>query len=174
MQSQSLRACVHAFSHSLCLLVFATVLFLSGCEAVGSTFIAAGTGTATGTGAAYTMDSITYKTFTIPLDKVAEQTRAALKTMEFPIRWEEQNVAGLSLYAKAGNPQEALAIEIDLERLSPNVTRMRVVAKRGLFLKDAATAIEIIRLTSRNVEESTVRVQINDQSAVLPTSQRIR
>jgi len=149
---------------------------LTGCEVVGSTVIGAGAGTATGTGAAYTMDSITYKTFTVPLDKLADKTRAALRTMDFPIRWEERNVAGLSLHAKAGNPEETLTIEIDLERLSPQVTRMRVVANRGLFLKDAATATEIIRLTSKNVEEP-VRALVSDQPTlptVAPASQRIR
>lgn len=142
---------------------------LSGCEVVGSTII----GASAASGTTYTMDSITYKTFTVPLDKLADKTRAALKTMEIPIRWEERNVAGLNLHAKAGNPDETLEIEIDLERLSPQVTRMRVVAHRGLFLKDAATATEIIRLTSRNVDEP-VRAQVSDQPTVAPASQRIR
>lgn len=155
------------------LILLSAVALLPGCEVVGSTVIGAGAGTATGTGAAYTMDSITYKTFTVPLDKLADKTRAALRSMDFPVRWEERNAAGLSLHAKAGNPDETLAIEINLERLSPQVTRMRVVASRGLFLKDAATATEIIRLTSRNVEEP-IRAQVSDQPTVAPASQRIR
>jgi len=79
------------------------------------------------------MDSIAYKTFTAPLDAVAEATRTTLHSMEFPIRWESRNTSGLDFMAKAGNLSETLEIEIDLERLSPQVTRMRIVANRGFF-----------------------------------------
>jgi hypothetical protein len=152
------------------------MLLLSGCEVVGSTLIGASAGTATGTGTSYTMDSIAYKTFTVPLDKLAEKTRSTLKTMEFPVRWEERSEAGLSLHAKAGNQMEVLEIEIDLERLSAQVTRMRVVASRGLFLRDAATATEIIRLTTKNIEEpgrGPLGVQLNEPPVATPASQKI-
>jgi len=39
-------------------------------------------------------------------------------------------------------------IEVELEPLSPNTTRMRTVAKKGLFY-DSATATEIILQTER-------------------------
>lgn len=125
---------------------------LSGCAGASSLVIGAGAGTATGAGAAYTMDSIAYKTFSDPLDTVADATRTTLKSMEFPIRWESRNSTGVDIMAKAGNLSETLDIEIDLERLSPKVTRMRIVANRGLFLKDAATASEIIRLVSNHLD----------------------
>jgi hypothetical protein len=151
-------------------------LLLAGCEVVGLTVIGASAGTATGAGASYSMDSIAYRTFTLPLDKMVEKTRATLKTMEFPIRWEEQSEAGLSLHAKGGNATETLEIEIDLERLSPQVTRMRVVASRGLFLKDSATATEIIRLTAKNAEDSVrgpLGAQLSDQPTATAASHKI-
>ena len=130
-----------------------SLCLLSGCVGTSSLVLGAGAGTATGSGVAYTMDSIAYKTFTSPLDQVAEATRATLKSMEFPIRWESRNTSGVDIMAKAGNLSETLEIEIDLERLSPQVTRMRIVANRGFFLKDAATATEIIRLVSKQLDE---------------------
>lgn len=126
---------------------------LSGCAGASSLVLGAGAGTATGSSVTYTMDSIAYKTFTDPLDTVAEATRTALKSMEFPVRWESRNTSGVDIMAKAGNQSETLEIEIDLERLSPQVTRMRIVANRGFFLKDAATATEIIRLVSKDLDE---------------------
>jgi hypothetical protein len=110
-----------------------SLCLLSGCTGASSLVLGAGAGTATGSGVAYTMDSIAYKTFTAPLDAVAEATRSTLKSMAFPVRWESQNTSGVDIMAKAGNPSETLDIEIDLERLSPQVTRMRIVANRGFF-----------------------------------------
>ncbi|TAJ10065.1 MAG: DUF3568 family protein [Nitrospirae bacterium] len=130
-----------------------SLCLLTGCVGTSSLVLGAGAGTATGSGVAYTMDSIAYKTFTAPLDQVAEATRTTLQSMEFPIRWESRNTSGVDLMAKAGNLSETLEIEIDLERLSPQVTRMRIVASRGFFLKDAATATEIIRLVSKQLDE---------------------
>ncbi|MDE3034370.1 MAG: DUF3568 family protein [Nitrospirota bacterium] len=142
-----------SFAQTTPLLALLWLCLLSGCVGTSSLVLGAGAGTATGSGVAYTMDSIAYKTFTSPLDQVAEATRATLKSMEFPIRWESRNTSGVDIMAKAGNPSETLEIEIDLERLSPQVTRMRIVANRGLFLKDAATATEIIRLVSKQLDE---------------------
>jgi len=135
------------------LLGLLSLCLLSGCVGASSLVLGAGAGTATGSGVSYTMDSIAYKTFTSPLDTVAEATRATLKSMEFPIRWESRNTSGVDIMAKAGNPSETLEVEIDLELLSPQVTRMRIVANRGFFLKDAATATEIIRLVSMQLDE---------------------
>ena len=144
-----------------------SLCLLSGCTGAGSLVLGAGAGTATGPGVTYTMDSIAYKTFTDPLDTVADATRTILRSMEFPIRWESRNASGVDIMAKAGNSSETLEIEIDLERLSPQVTRMRIVANRGFFLKDAATATEIIRLVSKNLDEK-------DQAAALSHTQPTR
>jgi hypothetical protein len=126
------------------LLGLLSLCLLNGCAGASSLVLGAGAGTATGPGVTYTMDSIAYKTFTTPLDAVAEATRSALKSMD---------TTGVDIMAKAGNPSETLEIEIDLEWLSSQVTRMRIVASRGFFLKDAATATEIIRLVSKQLDE---------------------
>jgi hypothetical protein len=40
-------------------------------------------------------------------------------------------------------------IEIELEMVSPKTTRIRTVAKQGVFFKDRATATEIIIQTEK-------------------------
>jgi hypothetical protein len=40
-------------------------------------------------------------------------------------------------------------IEIELEMVSPKTTRIRTVAKQGIFFKDRATATEIIIQTEK-------------------------
>ncbi|MBI4638485.1 MAG: hypothetical protein HY727_19265 [Candidatus Rokubacteria bacterium] len=45
-------------------------------------------------------------------------------------------------------------IEIELDRLTAQTSRMRVNAKQGWFFKDRATAGEIIVQTERTLEEA--------------------
>lgn len=133
--------------------LLALVFLLEGCTAVAPTLFGAGAGTASGTGVSYTIDNIAYKTFNVPADEVEEGTRQVLAKMEFPVFTVERDTSGVSILAKSANAAHELDIEIDLERLSPQVTRMRVVAKRGFFLKDSSTATEIIVQTAKGLED---------------------
>ncbi len=148
------------------------LLFLHGCGAeLVPTLFGAGAGTASGSGVSYTMDNIAYKTFTVPVDEVEQGTRRVLSKMEFPIATVERNTAGVSILAKSANAAHELDIEIDLERLSPQVTRMRVVAKRGFFLKDSSTATEIILQTAKVLQaakglESQEKVEASSRNGV--------
>lgn len=126
---------------------------LAGCAGATSTLFGAGAGTASGSGVSYTMDNIAYKTFSAPVDEVEQNARKILAKMEFPVATVERNTAGVSILAQSANAAHELDIEIDLERLSPQVTRMRVVAKRGFFLKDSSTAAEIILQTTKGLEK---------------------
>jgi hypothetical protein len=129
------------------------VFSLEGCGVeLVPTLFGIGAGTASGTGVSYTIDNIAYKTFNVPVDEVEQGARGVLAKMEFPIVTVERDTAGVSLLAKSANAAHELDIEIDLERLSPQVTRMRVVAKRGFFLKDSSTATEIILQTVKGLE----------------------
>lgn len=128
-------------------------LALEGCAAVGLTLLGVGAGVAAGTGVAYTMDNIVYKTFTTNVQEVRRGTEQALEVMGFPIQKEEDTPEGMTILAKGANEETQLDIEIELERLSPQTTRMRVIAKRGVFTKDRATATEIILQTAKRVAE---------------------
>ncbi len=134
----------------LCLV--SSLLLLEGCAGFTSTLFGAGAGTASGSGVDYTVDNIAYKTFNVPVDQVEQDTQKVLAKMAFPVSAVERTTAGVSILAQSANAAHDLDIEIDLDRLSPAVTRMRVVAKRGIFLKDASTATEIILQTAKRIE----------------------
>lgn len=138
---------------ALALLFLPVLLSLGGCAGVTSTLFGAGASTATSSGVSYTIDNIAYKTLNVPVDEVEQGARNVLGKMEFPVTAVERTTAGVSILAQSANAAHELDIEIDLERLSPQVTRMRVVAKRGFFLKDAATATEIILQTAKLLEK---------------------
>ncbi len=126
---------------------------LGGCAALGLTLLGVGAGVTAGTGVSYTLNNIVYKTFTTNLEEVRQGTGEALKVMGFPVEKMEETPEGMTILAKGANPESQLDIEIELERLSPQSTRMRVVAKRGVFAKDRATATEIILQTAKILDE---------------------
>ena len=117
---------------------------LPGCAAVAVT--AVGVGMATGV--SHTLGGIVYKTFTAPDTKVQRSTMAALGNMQ--IKVVEKTRDGNKELIKARAADRDIAIEI--EKLTPNTTRMRVTASiDGSFVRDSATATEIILKTERLV-----------------------
>lgn len=119
--------------------------FLSGCAAVGLTLFGIGAGVTTGTSVSYTLDGFAYRTFTAPLPQVESATRTALDRMGLKLEASAKTEQGKALLAK-GNDRE---IEVELEALSSKTTRVRTVAKQGVFFKDRATATEIIMQTEK-------------------------
>ena len=129
--------------HFLAILVLS--FFLSGCAAVGLTLFGIGAGTATGTSVSYTLDGIAYRTFTAPLPQVESATRTALNRMGIKVEATAKTEQGKAISATANDRQ----IEIELEAVSSKTTRIRTVAKQGIFFKDRATAAEIIVQTEK-------------------------
>ncbi len=126
--------------------VFLTsLLLLQSCAGVGLTLFGVGAGVTTGTSVAYTLDGIAYRTFTAPLPQVETATRTALDRMGIKIEATSKIEQGKAIKAVTLDRE----IEIELERISPRTTRIRTVAKQGLFFKDRATATEIIIQTER-------------------------
>jgi len=124
---------------------FSSMFFLSGCAAVGLTLFGVGAGVTTGTSVAYTLDGIAYRTFTASLPQVESATRTALDHMGITIEATSKIDQGKAIRA-VSNDRE---IEIELEMVSPKTTRIRTVAKQGIFFKDRATATEIIIQTEK-------------------------
>ena len=118
---------------------------LSGCAAVGLTLFGVGAGVATGTSVSYTLDGVAYRTFTAPLPQVESATLAALNRMGIKVEGTAKTEQGKAIKA-TGNERQ---IEVELEVISSNTTRIRTVAKDGVFFKDRATATEIILQTER-------------------------
>jgi hypothetical protein len=113
---------------------------LNGCAAVALTMLGVGAGVATGTSVGYTLDGYAYRTFTAPLPQVESATRTALNRMGIKIEATAKTEQGKAI-AATGSERE---IEVEFEAISSNATRMRTVAKQGIFFKDRATATEII------------------------------
>jgi hypothetical protein len=119
--------------------------FLNGCAAVALTMLGVGAGVASGTSVGYTLDGYAYRTFTATLPQVEGATRTALNRMGIKIGAIAKTEQGKAI-AATGNERE---IEVELEVISSNATRMRTVAKQGFFFKDRATATEIILQTEK-------------------------
>lgn len=119
---------------------------LAGCEGAALTMFGVGTST----GVQHTLNGITYRTFTAPSARVKSATLVALGRMAIKV----DRVGKPDGAAKSSGDEMILAkaadrdIEVDLQVLSPNTTRMRAVAKQGLFY-DSATAYEIIVQTEK-------------------------
>ena len=115
------------------LLVGLSVLNLNGCAApLALTLIGVGAGVSTGTAVSYTMDGIAYRTFTASLPQVERATLTALNDMGMEIEATDKTDEGKAIKAKGLDRQ----IEIELQAISPKTTRIRTVAKEGIFFKD--------------------------------------
>lgn len=117
--------------------------FLGGCAALALTLVQVGAGIATGQAVSYTLEGTAYRTFTAPLPQLRRATLTALNRMGIKVDAKEETELG-ELFIASGDDRE---IEVELEALSPMSTRMRTVAKQGIFFKDRATAEEIISQT---------------------------
>jgi hypothetical protein len=127
-------------------LVLLSCISLAGCEPVSMTLL--GVGTATGVG--HTLDGMAYRTFTAPVKDVREATKVALKRMGINSAKIETVEGGEKVLAEARDRK----IEITLESISGNATRMKSVARIDTFFMDKATATEIILQTERVLVEA--------------------
>lgn len=124
-------------------------LVVQGCAGgVGLTMLGVGSGTAAGVGVEHTLNGIAYKTFTASVDQVHAASRRALTDMSVKITDDARTENGRQLMAVAADRE----IEIQFERLTPRMTRMRVVAAESMLFKDSATATEIILQTAERLE----------------------
>lgn len=123
----------------------AALLLLNGCAAVGLSLLGSSAGILTGQSVAYTLDGFASRTFTAPLPQVESATRTALGRMGIRVEATAQIDQGRALKAQGFDRE----IEIELEMVSARATRMRTVAKQGVFFKDRATAAEILMQTEK-------------------------
>lgn len=124
--------------------LLAAALLLAGCEPISMTMLGIGAGT----GVNHHLGGIAYRTFTEPTQKVRKATLVALKRMAIKYEGTDKIDNGEVIRAKAADR----SIEIELEALTPNTTRMRTVARKdGGLLVDSATAFEIISQTEKAI-----------------------
>ena len=104
-----------------------------------------GAGVSTGTAVSYTMDGIAYRTLSAPLPEVETATLPALQHMGIRVDATEKTEEAKAIKATGVDRQ----IEVQLQVVGTRTTRIRSVAKEGVFFKDRATATEIILQTER-------------------------
>ena len=132
------------FRHALAIACIGASVGISGCAAVALT--AVGVGMATGV--SHTLGGIVYKTFAAPQPKVRRSTVAALGRMQIKVVEAKQDGNREIIRARAYDRD----IEIEIESLTPNTTRVTVTAiKDGGLVRDAATATEIVLQTEKLV-----------------------
>ncbi len=119
-------------------------LVLQGCAVAALTAV----GVAGGAGIKYTVNGISYRTYNHSVAKVRASALLALKHMDMTVTEDTETETGWQITATAENR----GIDIELERLSKRVTRMRAVVNIGsVFFKDSATAATIITITAENL-----------------------
>jgi len=122
----------------------ATWLAAGGCAPLALT--AAGVGM--GTGVSHMLGGIVYKTFAAPQPKVERATVAALRKMQIKVTETKREDNKQLITARAADRD----IDIEIEALTPNTTRLTVVAKKdGGLIRDSATATEIILQAEKRV-----------------------
>ena len=125
--------------------VLAATLLLAACAApAGVAMFSAGSGVAMGTGVDYTLNGIAYKTFVTPLPTVRQATLNSLNRMGMKVVQDKKTDSGWTITATAMDR----SIDIDLEHVTSQTTRMRVVANNGIIFKDRATEAAIIDQTA--------------------------
>lgn len=122
-------------------LVALAASLLAGCEPMALTAFGVGASA----GVQHTLGGMTYRTFTPPAPRVKAAALSALGRMGIKVDSSEK-IAGGELI-KASTPERQ--IELEVERISPNTTRLRAVARQSGLLYDSATATEIILQTAR-------------------------
>ncbi len=117
-------------------------VLLAGCDPVSLTVLGVGTAS----GVQHTLNGISYRTFTAPMPQVRAATLGSLNRMGIKVSSREKTKEGEVIKASA-NERE---VEVELDAVTPNTTRMRTTVRNGLFM-DSATGMEIIIQTEKTL-----------------------
>lgn len=97
----------------------------------------------------HTLNGTTYRTFTAPATKVRLATINALDRMKIKVISDSmQDKSSIRLVTAKTSERN---IEIQIEPISANTTRMKVTAKSSIFSYDSATAEEILMQTKKSL-----------------------
>ena len=123
---------------------------LAGCETVAVALLGAGASSAI----RYNLDGIAGRTFTAPIEAVKTASLAALERMGLSLDSTSRYDGGETIYARAPNRD----IELELEPITQQLTRIRVTAKGTGFLYDNSTAVELVAQTERQLDTAMAKV----------------
>jgi hypothetical protein len=116
--------------------ILSVPMLLNGCAALAVSLAGAGAGA----GLSHQMNGTATRTFAAPFDKVDNATRVASKRIFLQVDEVSTIDGGQVTKARVSD----MDVTLELEVLSPNLTRVSVKARKDLFRVDAATAQEII------------------------------
>ncbi|GAA5176063.1 hypothetical protein GCM10025771_09820 [Niveibacterium umoris] len=116
---------------------------LNGCAALAVSLAGAGAGA----GLSHQLNGTASRTFTEPFSKVDAATRIASKRMYLEVDEVASTGSGQVTRARVSN----LNVSVELEPLSPTLTRVNVVARKDLLRVDGATAQEIVAQIERSL-----------------------
>jgi hypothetical protein len=131
-------------TRALVICVLASLASLAGCEP----FSIAALGVGGGAAVSHTLGGINYKTFTAPSATVRSASLVALQRMGIKVSGSSKGANGSEVITATAVDRD---IEITLEPLSAQSTRMKVVARNGRIFTDSATATEIILQTEKQL-----------------------
>jgi hypothetical protein len=89
------------------------------------------------------LTSTASKTFPVPLEEARAATMYSISQLELVVHTLDRTESGYTVVGLANNRR----VEIELEQVSTQATRMRVDVKRNFFQRDRATADSIVEQT---------------------------
>jgi len=122
------------------------ILTLSGCAAAIGALGTLGSGVVGG--ADYLASEPVSKTVCYDYDRVKKALLVTLCKMVIDVDKVREIEDGEKIYAKA----EDLEVVIELKKITPIVTRIRITAGEGIVKRDKATATEIVQRTAETAE----------------------
>jgi hypothetical protein len=128
-------------SRSATLLVVALSLPLAACDTVAIALLGGGASTLL----RYNLDGVAARTFTAPAESVKHASLAALDRMGLEINGTEPLETGEVIHARAPNRD----IDIEVEPITKQLTRVRIMARGGSLFYDNATALELVAQTEK-------------------------
>jgi hypothetical protein len=118
------------------LILFFLTSFGSGCATVAVSALGAGAGISI----PYVMSDCAGRTLNYPFEEVNKITPQVLRKMDILVVTDSEIENGKRIKASTKN----LEITIDMERVTKRATRITVNAQKSTFVKDRATAEEIL------------------------------
>ena len=123
------------------LLVLASCSLLTACEPVAIALLGAGASAAF----RYNMDGVAARTFTASPAEVRTASLTALERMGLAMDSISAMEGSEIIYARAPSRE----IELELEPITKQATRLRVTARGGSIFYDNATAVELVQQTGK-------------------------
>lgn len=121
-----------------------SLCLLSGCAAMAVSLVGAGAGA----GISHQINGQASRTFSEPLMRVDDAVRLAARRMLLDVEKVSTTEQGQITKAHVSD----LEITVELQTLSPNLTRVDVVARKSFLRVDGATAQEIVTQIERSLE----------------------